>query len=394
VSVRTVRNWIEAAKQGKLDLDLHTQANKTYVSNTSRNLSTIEQLVERGKKYRPHRAVKTVTPKPEFYQLFDDVQIYDIIRSIETYREVPRQYDYFDGGATYWDKYAERLSKEDNPNLLNSTIELLDLNQDYLDKLTKNFSKVNLIDVGVGNALPVKKLIQHLLTSDKMGRYIGLDISSEMLEIARKNVKSWFGNKVVFEGHTLDINYQRFADLLATDYLSEDSKGIGNIILFLGGTIQNLRQPASSLSTIRDSINLGDIFIHSQKLDTENSRRYFDFSDTTGKPAVPEQNRFVLDMLNIDSSFYDVEMGYSEKTRQRYIRVRLNIALTIKFDFEVGQRVIEFEKGDTILLWRYWHQDVHEIINNFDDNGFYVLQSSQTADREYLLTVSQLGASK
>ena len=66
VSVRTVRNWIDAAKQGKLVLDLHTHNGRQYVSNTARNLSTIERMVEDRKKYRPHRAVKVVTPKPEF----------------------------------------------------------------------------------------------------------------------------------------------------------------------------------------------------------------------------------------------------------------------------------------------------------------------------------------
>jgi uncharacterized SAM-dependent methyltransferase len=390
VSVRTVRNWIEAAKQGKLDLDLHTQANKTYVSNTSRNLSTIEQLVERGKKYRPHRAVKTVTPKPEFYQLFDDAQVYDIAKSLEIRHEIPREYNYFDGGANNWDKYAERLSKEDNPNLLKSTVQLLGLSQDYLDKLTEGFAKVNVIDIGVGNALPVKNLIEHLLDLDKMGRYIGLDVSSEMLEIAHRNIKMWFGNTVPFQGHTLDINHERFGNILAADYLSQASGEIGNIILFLGGTIQNLKNPNNALTVIHDSMNKDDLFIHSQKLDTPGSRKYFDFGVEPGSDTLAANHRFIFELLNIDSSFYSVEMGYDNDKKQRYIRIKLNFALTVNFQFAEGERSVGFEKGDTILLWRYWHQSANDIATRFDENEFCLLHSSQTLDEECILTISRI----
>src|SRR5687767_11586436 len=109
VTLRTVLNWVQAAKEGKLDLDLHTEKNKSYVANTARNIATIEELVEKRRKYRNTKAVKVITPRPEFYELFNQEQIYDIVNNLEIHHEIPRQYNYFDGGADHWDKYVRRM---------------------------------------------------------------------------------------------------------------------------------------------------------------------------------------------------------------------------------------------------------------------------------------------
>ncbi|HJP96657.1 MAG TPA: L-histidine N(alpha)-methyltransferase [Candidatus Saccharimonadales bacterium] len=393
MSVRTVRNWIEAAKQGKLDLDLHSQGNKTYVSNTSRNLSTIEQLVERGKKYRPHRAVKTVTPKPEFYELFNDAQIYDIIRSIEIYSEIPHQYSYFNGGARHFDEYAQRMATEETPNTLTSTVLLIERNQSYFDELLNKYSRINIIDVGVGNGLPVRSLIDHLKKAGKMGRYIGLDISPEMLGIAHKNIKKWFGGKPLFEGYEIDINYERFSNIVASEYLSEHSSSTANIILFLGGTLSNLREPERAFKAIRDSMGAHDILIHSQKLDSPLSRRYFDFNSENGfaqSPTLAPIHKFIVDMMGIDKAFYDIEMGYDDIRRERHISIRFNVALSLELSFADGGRMLNFNKGDNILLWRARQSSALDVVGLLDSCGLYTLQSSQTEDQEYLLTVSQI----
>jgi len=199
VSVRTVRNWIESAKAGKLDLVLHTKGERTYVANTSKNMAVIKVLAENGKKYRPHRSQKTVSPKPEFYELYTQEQLFDIVSNLEINHEIPRQYNYFGEGAKNWDNYAVRLSEEDAPSLLNASVELLEHNQEYLDHLLKHYEQVNIIDIGVGNAMPVKNFLAHLLAQNKLGRYIAIDISPTMLEIAEKNIRKWFGDKINYE---------------------------------------------------------------------------------------------------------------------------------------------------------------------------------------------------
>lgn len=390
ISLGTVRNWIDAAREGKLDLSLHTKDDKVYVANTAGNILALERLVESGKKFRNTKAVKAVAPRPEFYKLYTQEQIYDIVTNLEIHREIPRQYNYFDGGAEHWDEYVRRMDEENAPNNLNMTRKLLAKNESYIDDLMAQYQRVNVVDVGVGNALPVKDLLTHLLEQDKLGRYIAIDISPEMLHIAKANIKKWFGERVAFEGHGLDISRDRFASILAGDYIKNSSKHTGNLILFLGGTLQNFRKRDVPLQVINDSMGANDLLIHTQKLDSEETRQYFDFNFKPGNASLSPNHRLIFDLLNIDEQFYNVEMGYDAPNRQRYIRIRLKVALNIAFKFNDGEREIDFDKGEAILLWRASQDSSLDIINQFDRNDFYILQSSQTEDQDYILTVSRV----
>ncbi len=390
VSLRTAHNWIDATKLGKLDLDLHVEGNKTYISNTARNIANITRVVEGRRKYRNKIAVKVVEPKPEFYKIYNAHQIYDIATNLEVHHEIPRQYNYFNGGADHWDKYAERLAIDEEPNLVNSTIRLLKSNQGYIDDLLSRFKRINVIDVGVGNAYPVKDLLAHLMKQNKLGRYIALDISPAVLDIARSNIKQWFGDKVAYEGYEYDINYDRFSNLLVQEYARTNAKDTANLVLLLGGTLSNMRAPDGGYKIIHDSMGVNDYLVHSTKLDTEATRRYFDFDLQPGETRLAAIHGLVVDLLNIDKSFYTVEMGYDPELKQRFERIRLDVSLSIKFEFASGQRSVELNKGDTILTWRGLQQTAADVNEQFARNDFYLLHSSQTDNREYILTVSRV----
>jgi hypothetical protein len=392
VSEKSVRNWIQAAREGKLDLQLYEKNDKLYIGDTSKNISLISQLVERGRKYKNTRSYKIVKPTSRFYDLYSPEQILDIISALEIYREIPRQYNYFDGGATYWDRYVKRLATEETPNIFTNTLKLLDINQDYLDFLLSNYRRVNVIDVGVGNGWPVRGILSHLLEERKMGRYIALDISSEMLKIAEDNINQWFEGKVNFEGKQLDINYDRFSSVISNEYMTKEGKDTINLVLVLGGTLGNLRAPDGALKVIHDSMGRKDLLIHTIKLDTETTRRYFDFSaDAQLQPLAP-QYKFIVDLLNIDPSYYNVEMGYDEEHMHRFLRIRLKVALTINFDFDGIERVVDLNKDDSILMWRYVHQDMFATLDQLRRTEFHPLHASLTDDAEYLLSISRINS--
>lgn len=390
VSLGAVRNWIEAAQVDKLDLILYTQNKKAYIANTPGNVAVLEQLVEKGRKFRNTRSAKLISPKPEFYEIFTENQIYDIATNLEVHHEIPRQYNYFNGGAEHWSTYTERLAAEETSNLINSTTDLLRRNMSYIDDSLKDLKRVNVIDIGVGSAYPAKELLSHLLDQGKLGRYIALDISPTMLEIAEKNIHKWFGGKVAFEGYECDINYDRFSHHLIEEYIREDAKDTANLVLLLGGTLSNMREADNGYRIIHDSMGINDYLVHTTKLDTESTRTYFDFSVNPGEMQLATIHGLVVDLLNIDSSFYTIELGYDPVHKQRYEHIRLNVSLTIQFDFKHGRRQVELNKGDSILTWRFLQQTALDVNQQFDRTGFYTLHSSQTDDRAYLLTISRV----
>jgi len=390
ISLGTVRNWIEAAQASKLDLAIHSKGDKQYVANTTSNILLIEQLVAGGKKYRSHRALKRLSPRKEFYDLYSQEQIYDIVTNLEVRREIPRQYNYFDGGADSWDEYIQRMDRENAPSNLTMTRKLLAQNESYIDDLMAQYTQVNVVDIGVGNALPVRDLLQHLLDQNKLSRYIAIDISPEMLNIAKKNIEKWFEGRVKFEGYQYDISRDRFAGILAQDYIKNASKHTGNLILFLGGTLQNFKKRDVPLQTINDSMGANDVLIHTQKLDSAATRRHFDFSERPGAQVLPPIHGLVVTLLNIDPSLYELELGYDDLKHERYERIRLKVSVAIKFDFEQGERVIGIDKGETVLLWRASQDSALDLSRQFDKADFYMLQSSQTEDQEYILTISRV----
>jgi uncharacterized SAM-dependent methyltransferase len=390
ISEKSVRNWIEAAQEGKLELQLYEEKGRTYVANVSRNTQIIEELAQKGKKYRNSRGFKTICPSERFYEVFNSKQLFDIISCLSVHRELPLKYSYVDAGASYWDKYAERLLEEEAPSTLTNTIDLLQLNLDTLDLLIDGHKRVNIIDLGPGNGLPIKQLLAHLLKRDKLNRYVALDISKDMLNIAERHIKEWFGGEVAFEGYIRDLEYERFDDLFAKDYVGDEANVPLNIVLFLGDTLGNLRSPNLALQAINNSLGLNDLLVYCTKLDTPNSRRYFDFHIVPENQKLTPRHKLILDLLNIDESLYDVEQKFDEKREARLISIRLKVALSINFTFANSARRVELNKGDSILLWRYWHRDAIDVIKQFDQNAFNLLHATKSKNQEYILLVSKI----
>lgn len=392
VSEKTVRNWIEAAQNGKLELQLHTEDDRIYIANTSKNTLAIERLVEKGRKFKNSRGHKIVKPPLKFYSHFSEKQILDIVSNLDIHREIPRQYNYMDGGAHSWDKYTHRLQKEEGGNILKKTIQLVDENAQAIDRLLNGCKKVNIIDLGVGNALPVRATLSRLLDKNILNRYIAIDISSEMLHIAQHNIEEWFDGKVNFEGYARDFAYDRFDDLLVNDMLRKDADTTINLVLMLGGTLSNFRSQYDVLKVVYSSMGRRDLLVYTDKTDAEATRRYFDFHTNPGVISLSPIHRFIFDSLDIDESFYEVEMGYDSRHRERYVRIKLKVAITIELKTNGIERKVDLNKGDTILLWRAKHLTPLEIITQFKNAGLTLLQASTTKDRQYLLTISGIDA--
>lgn len=390
IALNTVLNWIKAAQGGKLNLELVKIGERYYIANTAQNVAVIERLVEERKKYRNSRNTRVVAPLPKFYETYSEKQIFDIISNLDIHHEIPLQYSYFDGGADYWDDYSNRMVEDSAPNLLTRTMKLMDVNTKYLDDLVAPYSKINVVDLGPGNGLPARALLGRLKERGVLGRYVCIDLSPGILEHVHHNLEKWFDDASFFEGHLADFTQDRFGHILAPSYLRDEADKTMNILLFMGGTIENFRNPEAALKTIHQSMGRNDILIHSSKLDTAQSRRFFDFSSKPGAASLATNHRLLLDLMSIDPSDYEVEMGFDSNKNQRYIKARLKVAIRIDFKFKGSRRSVQLEKGDAILLWRFWQHNSVQVLQRLIESGFYPLHISQTTDMEYILSISPI----
>ncbi|HEX6258805.1 MAG TPA: L-histidine N(alpha)-methyltransferase [Candidatus Saccharimonadales bacterium] len=389
VSRRTITNWVEQTRQGRLDLELCEDNGRHFILKSHKNQLAIRQLVTGRRKFLNKRSLKHVRPLPQFYETYSEQQILEIISGIDTYREIELKFTYINNGATGWDAYAKRLYSDSLANSLNSTVKLLNAAQNYLDEVFKDYTHVNVVDIGVGNSLPVKNLLAHLLDSGKLKRYAAIDISQEMLDIAQKNIKEWFGDKVNFEGHVYDISYELFANAIA-EPPAEGSNRTVNLVLLLGGTLANFDSPDDVLRVIRKSMSRNDLFAYSLKLDSVMNREQFHFIGHKDGQLLYPQCEFVLNMLGINRDLYDVEMGYNEQERARYIRIRLKYALTLEFNLPRGNWRLDLNKDETIGVWRARHNNPTDIMTLLTRNGFTPLHISQTVDHDYMVLISDL----
>jgi uncharacterized SAM-dependent methyltransferase len=390
VSEKSVRNWIRATQQGKTDLLLYEEKGRAFIANTPQNTALVGKLVEKGKKYKNSRVAKVIYPKQKLYDTFSTKQILDIISGIAIHQEIPLQYNYIDSGADFWDKYANRLAAEDVSNVLTGSMDLIATNLEDLDRLLASHKKVNVIDLGPGNGLPVKTLLAHLIEKKRLNRYIGIDISQDILNITENHVKEWFGDGINFEGHVRDFSTERFDDLFVEDYANDEKDMPINLVLLLSGTICNFRSPTQALQVINNSLGPQDLFLYTTKLDTPSTRMYFDL----GVDTKPNPNdflfHFIVDMLNLDESLYEMDQYFDAHKKARSISLRPKVDLSIKVKFEKGERTIELDKGEPILLWRYWHFTALDVINQFDAVGFSLMQATKALSQEYLLLISRI----
>lgn len=394
VSLKTVHNWIDSAKQGKLKLKLQDYNGRLYIADTQSNHVILSNLAENGKKYRNTIHHKIVQPTDKFYELYNRKQILDIITNLRIQHEIPRQYNYFGQGAANWVHFTDNMDREVVPNILNQSIRLLEASRTKIDELIENFDKINVIDIGPGDARPVRGFLEYMRSKGILNRYIAIDVSQTMLDTAEKNIKEWFGDTISYEGHLRDITYQRFNDIVVDDMLDSNAEKTINIVLFLGGTSMNFYSPRDAYKVIYSSLSANDITIFTLKVDCNSEMEWHNFAvnaDASAK-ALSTRYSYIFDLLNINESYYDVEMGFDDKNRTKYIRIRLKVGLTICFSVDGAEHRVVFEKGETVVLWRAMYQTSLELLQDFKETGFTMLQASVTKDRQYFLSISGVDA--
>lgn len=389
ISEGTVRRWIRQTLAGELNLDLYEHNGVTHVSNSSQNQKLIEDLVKKGKKYTNSRWNKVITPKPEFYKTYNDKHIADMITNLQMYREIPLQYVYFKEGTKFWDAYSRKHINAGGINMFTAAIQLMHTNFGNIDRIIGDRKKVNIIDLGVGNGLLVKEFIGHLQKRRILRKYIGIDLSKEMLEMATGNIREWFNNEVKIEVYIRDLAQDRFDDVI----LKNTDKDTINIVLLLGGTLYNFRDQNEILQNINHSIGFKSYFITTKKMDSEEARSFFDFSLSENKPRIismPDDSNMLVTKLGFTPDIIEEFRRFDEIQHSRLFGFKPLMDISLKLRLGNIDTYIDLEKDEEIITCRVLHKNTMEAISDLTQNNFSLLEASTTEDEKYLLTISKV----
>lgn len=389
VSDKAVRNWIESARQGRIKLELYENSDRYFIADTLQNSAIIEALVDQGRKYRNKRSHRKIEAKKDFYKTYSSNQVIDIANQLDINKELPIKYKYFGGGAQYWDEYLTKLHDAGIGNLLTNTIETLNLNLSYLDKLTQSYANICIINICIGNSLATKDITEYFAKKKKLKRFVTIDISESMLDLSENKIREWLPKDIKVEKYVRDIDHDHFIDILTCNSFDDDASKTANIILFLAGPIVNFREPLQALKVIRESMSKEDILITTLKRDTPQARRFFDFNTDSDKNILNYHSRHLLELLNIEDSFYDVEQSFNEHKMLRSICLCLKLDLSLTFKVNDYSKTIELKKAQKILVFRSWHQSDMSIMSQFDLADYSLLLMTKSLDDQLIFIAAK-----
>jgi uncharacterized SAM-dependent methyltransferase len=327
--------------------------------------------------------------------VFSKKQISEIIVSLDSWHEVPIKYVYLNEGANHWNDYSVRSFDENISNTVTNTDDMLDTGFPLFTKQLEDGEKINIVDIGVGNATTMKRFTERVIKRGVLNKYIAVDFSPEMLSIAEKNLKQWFGGNFPIKTYIRDISADSVEDILF--YSARNSKTeskIKNLVFFLGGTLSNQRDKQKTLLNLKNSISKYDLLAVDESLDTKRAKSYFDLFSTPPnvKQKIGPQAEWIPDLINLTEDLYDVEMLYDEEDKTRKILVVLEYDVDINFKDESKnlESTISLKKGDKIGVYRHRHNSLPDIVNNFEGSGLSIVGIITPKNQTQVLVLSQL----
>lgn len=300
----------------------------------------------------------------------------ELITAIRGRGEVPLKFAYLGEGAQHWDRIARRRSDAAGINATEASL-LRRRVHDFLRSFA-GAKKINIIDIGCGNGMPAFPLLDGLRQSGQSFRYVPVDISQELLDLAAATVQKHYPGcetrKVL-----LDFELGNFSEI--TYELKND--GSSNLLLFLGSTLGNHSDRNRVLTNFRDSMTADDYLLIGVEL-TNLSKINKILPHYKGK-LVDDFMFFIPEHIGLKRRWTEWGALWNEREHQVEIRA------TVKRDVRVaiGSESFSLEKDEQLLLGRSVKFTEWSFTKLLSDIGFRTELLTTTPDRGYVLSMVQ-----
>ncbi|HEY9801074.1 MAG TPA: L-histidine N(alpha)-methyltransferase [Leptolyngbyaceae cyanobacterium] len=321
-------------------------------------------------------------PSSEFYAVFTEVEVLDIIHALESRREIPLKYSYKGGGANIWDTFYLKYIIPTWYRTSNVEIELLKTNFAYLNGNYQKCKKLNIIDVGAGNSYPVKAFIDRLIKLKKINKYTAIDISDDLLKVSSNNMKKWFPN-LAFHHYRLDIENTPIPKSL----VKSEAENTANIFLHLGVTIANHCHRNQVFKNLRDSMDKNDLLVFTNEI---GSNSQWDGIARGGcKYHVDQVYRWLTNNLGLKNEDCELIRKYDLETDSIVANIKFRHRCKIDFDYLGIEKNIEIAAGKEITIWRHHKFTIPELIQEIEQAGLKLVNYSTNKYSSHLMVICQ-----
>ena len=334
---------------------------------------------------------RTAKPSSEFYSIFSEEELLEIIQALEIKREIPLKYSYKGRGAKIWDNFYLKYLIPKWYRTSNIEIDLLRDNFEYINDSLKSFKKVNIIDVGSGNSYPAKEFIFKLNGLGKVNKYIALDISEELLVLSQENFRKWFP-LIEFTSSPIDIENSCIPKILFKNkanfaFATED---IAQVILHLGVTIGNHRNRTRVLKNFRDSMGKNDLLVFTNET---GSNSKWDGRVSGGFKYHAEQiYAWIKDKIGIRPEDCELVRKYDLETDSIVANMKFRHNYTICFSFMGLDKNIEISEGEEVTIWRHHKYEMPELLQEIEQAGLKLVHYNTNKYLSHIMAICQVAS--
>ncbi|UKO98618.1 L-histidine N(alpha)-methyltransferase [Nostoc sp. UHCC 0870] len=327
----------------------------------------------------------TAKPIFEFYSLFSEAEILEIIYALEVRQEIPLKYSYKGRGAKIWDDFYLKYIIPKWYRTSNVEIDLLKDNFAYINSNSRSSEKINVIDVGSGNSYPVKNFISRLNKLNRINKYVALDVSDELLKVSRKNFQKWFP-LIEFVSQAIDIENNCISPDLMND--KTEIYTTANVILHLGVTIGNHQNRIKVFKNFKASMGKNDFLVFTNEIGSNSTW------DEKARGGCGYHAREIYEWIKNNLGIRDEDCELIRKYDLAIDSVVANMKFchnyTINFNYQGIDKNVTFSKGEEITIWRHHKHEIPELLQEIEQAGLQLSHYTTNKYSSHIMAICQV----